>query len=72
MNKDIEELCKAGIPVSATQGHGGISIMNGYKINHMLFTNKENFPKVLHALWQETRLCLSVFHPGIRTHFQLK
>ena len=42
INRDIEELCKAGIPVSATQGHGGgISIMDGYKINHTLFTNKE-------------------------------
>lgn len=42
INRDIEELCKAGIPVSATQGHGGgISIMDGYKVNHTLFTNKE-------------------------------
>lgn len=42
INRDIEELCKAGIPILATQGHGGgISIMDGYKINQALFTNKE-------------------------------
>lgn len=42
INRDIEELCKAGIPILATQGYGGgISIMDGYYINQALFTNKE-------------------------------
>ena len=33
INRDIEDLCKAGIPLVTTQGvNGGISIMEGYKI----------------------------------------
>ena len=32
INRDIEDLCRAGIPVSTMQGSGGgISIMDGYK-----------------------------------------
>lgn len=42
INRDVEELCKAGIPLVTTQGTGGgISIMDGYKIERTLFTNKE-------------------------------
>ncbi|MFW5672321.1 MAG: helix-turn-helix transcriptional regulator, partial [Acetivibrio ethanolgignens] len=34
INRDIEALCKAGIPVVTRQGtNGGISIMEDYKIN---------------------------------------
>lgn len=42
INRDIESLCKAGIPISTTQGaNGGISIMDGYKIDRTLLTNAE-------------------------------
>lgn len=42
INRDIEELCKARIPIVTTQGQGGgISIMDGYKMDRTLFTNKE-------------------------------
>lgn len=42
INRDIEELCKAGIPIVTTQGTGGgIAIMDGYKMDRTLFTNKE-------------------------------
>ena len=42
INRDIEELCKAGIPIVTTQGQGGgISIMEGYKMDRALLTNKE-------------------------------
>lgn len=42
VNRDIEELCKAGIPIVTTQGQGGgISIMEGYKMDRTLLTNKE-------------------------------
>lgn len=42
ISRDIEELCKAGIPIVTTQGQGGgISIMDGYKMDRMLLTNKE-------------------------------
>lgn len=42
INRDIEELCKAGIPIVTTQGQrGGISIMDGYKMDRTLLTNKE-------------------------------
>lgn len=42
INRDIENLCKAGIPVVTAQGaHGGISIMEGYKIDHTLLTSSD-------------------------------
>ena len=32
INRDIEDICKAGIPLVTTQGpNGGISIMEGYR-----------------------------------------
>lgn len=40
--RDIEHLCKAGIPLVTTQGkQGGISIMEGYTMDRTLFTSKE-------------------------------
>lgn len=42
ISRDIEELCKAGIPICTTQGQGGgIAIMDGYKTAGTLLTNKE-------------------------------
>lgn len=42
INRDIEDICKAGIPLVTTQGYcGGISIMDGYKIDKTLFTQEE-------------------------------
>lgn len=42
INRDIENLCKAGIPLVTTQGiGGGIRIADGYKIDKTLFTTKE-------------------------------
>lgn len=42
INRDIEALCKAGIPVMTRQGAGGgISIMENYKINRALLTSTE-------------------------------
>ena len=42
INRDIEDLCKAGIPVVTKQGvNGGISIMEGYKLDKTLFTHEE-------------------------------
>lgn len=42
INRDIEDLCKAGIPVSTRQGAGGgISIMEGYKIDKTLLTSRD-------------------------------
>ena len=42
INRDIDDLCKAGIPISTTQGvNGGISIMDGYKIDRTLLTSSE-------------------------------
>lgn len=40
--RDIDALCRAGIPVVTTQGgSGGISIMEGYKINQSVLTGEE-------------------------------
>lgn len=42
INRDIEELCRAGIPLVTTQGvNGGISIMEGYKIDSTLLTSSD-------------------------------
>lgn len=42
INRDIEALCKAGIPIVTTQGvGGGISIMENYKMDRTLLTNSE-------------------------------
>lgn len=42
INRDIEDLCKAGIPIVTRQGvNGGISIMEDYKIDRTLVTNTE-------------------------------
>ena len=39
INRDIEQLCQAGIPLVTTQGqNGGISIIDGYKIDRTLLT----------------------------------
>lgn len=42
ISRDIEDLCKAGIPLVTTQGaKGGISIMEGYKIDNTLLTSED-------------------------------
>ncbi len=42
INRDIEDLCKAGIPIVTKQGaNGGISIMENYKMERTLLTNTE-------------------------------
>ena len=42
INRDIEDLCRAGIPVVTRQGAGGgISIMENYKMERILLTNME-------------------------------
>ena len=42
INRDIEDLCRAGIPIATRQGiNGGISIMAGYKIDRTMLTRAE-------------------------------
>ncbi len=42
INRDIETLCKAGIPIQTTQGTGGgISIMDGYRMDRTILTSKD-------------------------------
>lgn len=42
INRDVEDLCKAGIPIVTRQGvNGGISIMEDYKLDKTLFTQRE-------------------------------
>ena len=42
INRDIEDLCKAGIPIQTSQGiGGGISIMNGYRMDRTVLTSKD-------------------------------
>ena len=42
INRDIDDLCRAGIPLVTARGHGGgISIAEGYKIEKSLVTPEE-------------------------------
>lgn len=42
INRDIEALCMAGVPIATAQGaNGGISIMEGYKIDRTALTTSE-------------------------------
>lgn len=42
IQRDIDTLCQAGIPISSLQGYqGGITIANGYKIDKTILTEKE-------------------------------
>ena len=42
INRDIEDLCKAGIPIRTMQGTGGgISIMDGYRMDRTILTSKD-------------------------------
>lgn len=42
INRDIEDLCKAGIPIQTSQGTGGgISIMEGYRLDRTILTSKD-------------------------------
>lgn len=42
INRDIETLCRAGIPICTTQGSGGgIRIMEGYRMDRTLLTSKD-------------------------------
>lgn len=42
INRDIEEICRAGIPIVTTQGtNGGISLMEGFALDTTVFTKQE-------------------------------
>lgn len=42
INRDIEDLCKAGIPIRTVQGTGGgISIMDGYRMDRTVLTSRD-------------------------------
>ena len=42
INRDIEDICKAGIPIVTTPGaNGGISIMEGFSLDTTIFTEQE-------------------------------
>lgn len=42
INRDIEDLCRAGIPIQTSQGSGGgISIMEGYRMDRTILTSKD-------------------------------
>lgn len=42
INRDIEDICKAGFPIVTTQGvGGGISIMEGFSLDTTVFTEQE-------------------------------
>lgn len=45
IQRDIEALCRAGIPIATTQGAGGgISIMAGYRVDRTVLTGRRCRP----------------------------
>lgn len=47
IQRDIDDICKAGIPIVSMQGYGGgLSIADGYKLDKTVLTEKE-----LHAIF---------------------
>ena len=46
IQRDIESLCRAGIPIATAQGAGGgISIMEGYRVDRTVLTAPEDVYK---------------------------
>ncbi len=42
INRDVEDICKAGIPLVTTRGPGGgISILEGYRMDRTLLTSRD-------------------------------
>ena len=42
INRDIDDLCKAGIPIVTSQGiGGGIRIMDGYRMDRTILSSKD-------------------------------
>ena len=42
INRDIEDICRAGIPIVTTQGsNGGVSLMEGFAFDTTVFTQQE-------------------------------
>ena len=42
INRDIEDLCRAGIPIRTVQGSdGGISSMDGYRMDRTILTSRD-------------------------------
>lgn len=61
INRDIETICKAGIPIITTQGtNGGISIMDGFSLDTTVFTEKE-----LTAIFAGLKSLDSVSHSAV-------
>ena len=46
INRDIEDICRAGIPIMPTQGaDGGIKITEGFQLDTTVFTEEEKLTK---------------------------
>ena len=49
INRDIEDICKAGIPIVTTQGaNGGISIMDGFSLDTTIYSSWGGRELILH------------------------
>lgn len=61
INRDIEDICRAGIPLVTTQGYGGgISIADGFKLDKSLLTTEElqmilSGVKGMDSVWESPR-----------------
>lgn len=61
INRDIEDICRAGIPIVTTQGsNGGISLMEGFSFDTTVFTRQE-----LSAIFTGLKTLDSVSHSSV-------
>ena len=65
INRDIEDICRAGIPVVTMQGSGGgISILDSYKVEKTFFTRDE-LQAVLSGLKGIDSVSRTSYHAGM-------
>ncbi|MFT3982873.1 MAG: YafY family protein [Lachnospiraceae bacterium] len=70
INRDIEALCKAGIPIRTVQGAGGgIGIMDDYKIDRTLLTSKD-MQVILAGLRSLDSVCGSRYYSQLMERLQ--
>lgn len=72
INRDVEALCLAGIPIRTEQGvNGGISIMEGFKMDRTLLTGEE-MRAILSGLRNLDSLCGSSRHQQLMDKLSLE
>ena len=70
INRDVEDICKAGLPLVTVQGYrGGISFAEGYKIDKTFFT-REELQSILTGLKGIDSISDDVITIDLASHYQ--